>query len=322
MPNIITHTIFCEEVYKTIENKKYKQIIESHWQEYGIGTNGPDFLFFHDAFPLYKKIDPRVSKIGTRLHNEKINLFYESAIKTYRLQEDGELKDAMAAYLIGHYLHWQLDSVMHPYVFYLTGFGTKLNTLHHHRFESMMDTINLKNYRNLTIKTFKTYELCNQSEYSVDAISNIYIAAIKKCFDIDLTKEDIEKALSDWKKTQKAWHDPHKIKYSFLRFIEWVIRKPGLSGNIVLVNEDEEYDVMNVNHSAWQHPCTGEVSYESEDDLFKKALANAQIGLTYLFAALDNKAMKPLLDFIDDKTYANGISGAAIRQYQKDIYTK
>ncbi|MDL2276855.1 zinc dependent phospholipase C family protein, partial [Breznakia sp. OttesenSCG-928-G09] len=286
MPNLITHTIFCEEVYKNISNEKYKSIIKNNRKEYLIGTNGPDYLFFHGAFPIYKKQDMTISDIGTKLHRKKINAFYKSAIKTYRAQKSGYVKDAMASYIIGHYLHWQLDSIMHPYVVYFTGFGGVNNKMYHHRFESMMDTINLKNYRNETIKTYETYKLCKRSKYSVKAISNVYIPAVKECFDIELDQDIIKQALMDWEKAQRYLYDPKKIKYRLLKFVEFITRKPGLSGNVVTPDIDIRYDVMNEEHRQWKHPCTGEISTESEDDLFQKAIENANIGLAYLFDAL------------------------------------
>lgn len=320
MPNIITHTIFCEEVYKGITNQKYKQCIDRNRKEYLIGTNGPDFLFFHDAFPLYKKQDLTVSTIGSQLHRKKINAFYSSAIQSYHAKKEGAVKEAMASYIIGHYLHWQLDSIMHPYVVYFTGFGKPFSKMHHHRFESMMDTINLKQYRGETIKTYETYKLCKRSKYSSKVISAVYIPAVKKCLDETLDETSIKEALQDWEKAQRYLYDPKQVKYRLLRLLESITRKPGLSGNIVRVKIDPSYDVMNVAHREWLHPCTGEPSTESADDLFQKAIVKAQEGLLLLFDALDHKPKQALLEFIDNKTYANGVKGSQKRFYMDDIY--
>ena len=322
MPNIITHVIFCEEVYKKIKNDKYKELIKEYKKEYLIGTNGPDFLFFHGAFPIYKKQDMRISNIGSELHRKKINAFYKSAVNTYHKQKEGALKDAMASYIIGHYLHWQLDSVLHPFVVYFTGFKQTNSKMHHHRFESMMDTINLKNYRNETIKTYETFRICRRSKYSSKAISKVYVSAVKDCFDMIIHVEEIKQALKDWEKAQKYLYDPKKIKYRLLKIVEFITRKPGLSGNVVTPDIDTRYDVMNVRKQEWKHPCTGEVSNESEDELFQKAIANATIGLPLLFDALNNKPITPLLKFMDNRSYSNGIKGNMKRLYMDDIYEK
>lgn len=320
MPNIITHTIFSEEVYKKIKNEKYRHIIDAHKQEYLIGTNGPDYLFFYDVFPLTKKQDMRISNIGTSLHNKEVNTFFKSAIESYQKQEAGAIKDAMASYIIGHYLHWQLDSVMHPYVVYFTGFKTPQSKEYHHRFESMMDTINLKKYHDKSIRTYKTYRNCARSDSSVAAISNVYIPAVRACFDMDIDAVIVEKALKDWEKAQRYLYDPIGIKYRLLRIVETISRNRNLSGNIVRRKEDKRYDVMNRKHEAWQHPCTGEPSNESENALFKKAIKKAKEGLGYVFDALDGESVEPLLTFIGDRNYSNGVRGKLKRLYKDEIY--
>ena len=323
MPNIITHTIFCEEVLKTITNHKYRSIIEAHMEEYRIGTNGPDFFFFHGTFPLRKKNKSEIPMIGTMFHREKINLFYDTAIQTYHAQEEGTLKEAMASYVIGHYLHWQLDSIMHPYVVYRTGFKEAMSTYYHHRFESMMDTMLLDHYRHTSIKHFKTYEICKRSENSVKAIANIYLPCIAKCQNKIIASDLIKASLQDWEKAQRYLYDPNGIKYCSLKVIEKINHTPWyISGNVVRATIDQRYDVMNENHTLWKHPCTGKESFESVYDLMDRAMQEAQIGLSHLFHAMEDQDINPLLRFIDDKTYANGVKGKAERLYKNVIYDK
>lgn len=322
MPNIITHTIFSEEVLKTIKNKSYKQQIKKYKQLYRIGTNGPDFLFFHDVFPLNKKQDMTISTIGTRFHRTKINAFYKQAIAAYHEQSDLELKAAVATYIIGHYLHWQLDSVMHPYVVYRTGFKKAFSKMHHHRLESMVDTILLKRKRNTSIRNYKTYTLCDHDAFSVECIASVYTACIKKCFELEVSKADIQKALDDWQKAQRYLYDPWGVKHALLRFIELCKKQPGLSANVVRAKEDYRYDVMNDKHQTWYHPCTGQASTQSVEQLFDYALEQAQTGIPLLIAAFDQNKVNPFLQFIDNKTYTNGIKGKCERLYQDDIYEK
>lgn len=321
MPNIITHTIFCEEVLKTITNKTYKEKIENNLNEYKIGANGPDFFFFYGFYPFWKKQDTKIPAIGTKFHNVHINDFYESAITSYLSEEDSPKKDAMAAYIIGHYLHWQLDSIMHPYVVYRTGFKEKLSKYYHHRFESMMDTIMLDRYRDESIKTFQTFKICWQSHLSVDAISQVYIPATKKFLNIEIDKNIIKKALDDWESAQRLLYDPHGIKYHLIKIYEFIIRKPWLfSGNIVRTKIDQHHDIMNDFHKLWLHPCKGTQSKESVSELFDKAEADAQIGLNLLFNALDGNGYVEFLKFIDNKTYANGINSDEPRKHKEVIY--
>ena len=324
MPNIITHSIFCEEVMNTIKNEKYKAIINNHKKDYHIGTNGPDFLFFHDFYPFWKPQNKRVANIATKFHNAHINSFYDIALTQYAKQPAGEPKDAMAAYICGHYLHWQLDSIMHPYVVYKTGFKTKMSKYYHHRFESMMDTIMLDRFRNQSIKTYVTYRNCWQSQHSAEVISQIYCECSKQLLKEEIDYETITKALQDWELAQRYLYDPKGIKYQLIKSYEWLIRKPWLfSGNIVRAKIDETHDIMNDQHQLWLHPCTGTQSKESVNDLFIKALHESEIGLPLLFDALqENQKKDAFLAFLDDKTYANGINQPLPRIHKELIYSK
>ena len=81
MPNLITHKIFAEEVLKHIDNRKIRRIIENNLQLYGIGSNGPDPLFFYDATPWNLFHDNFVSQIGNTLHCGYVNDFYIASLK-------------------------------------------------------------------------------------------------------------------------------------------------------------------------------------------------------------------------------------------------
>lgn len=321
MPNIITHTIFAEKVLETLSENKYKNIILNHKEEYRIGANGPDFLFFHNIFPLWKKQNKKIPKIGSKIHANNINLFYKTAIEVYHTQEEGCQKEAMASYIIGHYLHWQLDSIMHPYVVYRTGFGEKNSSGFHHRFESMMDTMLLKHYWNTTIKDFKTYEITKRSPYSVDTISAVYIPCVKACLNKTIEKSEVKQSLIEWEKAQKGLYDPSGIKFFFIQLIEKIIKQPwAISGSMVLAKEDTNHDILNIEHNFYRHPCTGEEFNDSVFDLFDKAMENAMIGLPLLFEALESNNVSDLLEFIDDVSYNNGCKERLPRKYKKVLY--
>lgn len=47
MPNIITHTLFADDVQDLLDNESLK----SRRKLFAAGSNGPDFLFFHNISP-------------------------------------------------------------------------------------------------------------------------------------------------------------------------------------------------------------------------------------------------------------------------------
>ncbi len=321
MPNVITHVIFAEEVLKRLPDSKYKTMIINHPEEYNIGTNGPDFLFFYGAVPMWRKPEKHVSRLGTRLHREKVNAQFQAMIDVYSQQEAGEVKDAMACYIAAHFLHWRLDSAMHPYVVYRTGFNSMQSSTHHHRLESMMDAINLRDYRGLTIKEYKTYECTKRSEYTKQVIPPIYNNLLKQVLDTRVKPAVIEKALKDWERAQRYMYDPNGSKTKFLKTYESLIKAPWLAtSTIVPAQVDETYDIMNTQHREWKHPVNGKKSNASCDEIMQEAIESALNGLPLLFDALETGKSIKIMAFIGNRTYANGVAGDQMRRYHDDIY--
>lgn len=316
MPNIITHDLFCEKVYEQLDIS-IQELIKPNYKEYRIGTNGPDFMFFHH---LFKEGESRIAIIGDVFHDGHVNDFYMKAIEACR-KAPSDIKDKMITYVIGHFLHWQLDSQMHPYVVYRTGWSLDKYKYNHYRFESMMDTMFLKHYKNQTTKDIKTYTYCNHDELSVKAISNVYIPCANYCLEETIEANDIKDALDDWQSIQKLLYDPYMIKYRMVKIYETLANKPwNKTGNVVPNKVDNTYDVLNLKHTEWKHPCTGEVFTSSAIEIFEHAIQLALEHLPLLLNAIYENDIEPLLKVIDNKTYSNGIQPSYKRKYEDIIY--
>ncbi len=50
MPNIITHTLFAQEIFDKVDENTHA-LFEPRLHLLEIGSNGPDFLFFHGMNP-------------------------------------------------------------------------------------------------------------------------------------------------------------------------------------------------------------------------------------------------------------------------------
>lgn len=274
MPNIITHGLFAKAVHEKINDSELKQIIEAHPREFIIGSNGPDFFFFYKFF---QKEYASIRHIGSIVHSSKINEFYDMAFHLIEKENDTTIKHAMIAYLAGHLCHWALDSRAHPYINYKTGSYSGISESWHHRFESMLDAMMLQRIKNETIQTFKFYLLAKQSNLSLQAISNIYIPIVKEVYHFDLTEKQIKDALDDWYKIQTYLYDPTKIKTKILQLYEKSIKKPWLySGNVIPVQIDHTYDVMNEQKKEWCYPTDNtKKSTESFMDIFMRAKKDA-----------------------------------------------
>ena len=179
MPNIITHTLFAQEIFDKVDEATH-DLFEPRLQLLEIGSNGPDFLFFHGMNPkdFYKKSDLRVA--GSMFHAAHVNDFYQKALISIRNEQDEDIKKDMMTYVCGHLCHWALDATSHPYVFYRTGPCKGKSAWYHHRFESLLDAIMLKVKRECTIEDFKFYEVCDVTKEQARAIARIYVVAIRQ----------------------------------------------------------------------------------------------------------------------------------------------
>ena len=91
MPNIITHTLFAQEIFDKVDENTH-DLFEPRLHLLEIGSNGPDFLFFHGMNPkdFFKKSDLRVS--GSMFHAGHVNEFYQKALISIRNEADEEIK--------------------------------------------------------------------------------------------------------------------------------------------------------------------------------------------------------------------------------------
>ena len=313
MPNIITHTLFAQEIFDKVDEATH-DLFEPRLQLLEIGSNGPDFLFFHGMNPkdFYKKSDLRVT--GSMFHAAHVNDFYQKALISIRNEQDEDIKKDMMTYVCGHLCHWALDATSHPYVFYRTGPCKGKSAWYHHRFESLLDAIMLKVKRECTIEDFKFYEVCDVTKEQARAIARIYVVAIRQILGFDIKPHQILECLNDWHFIETLFYDASGDKLKALQTLETFTKAyNSLSGYIVPNHPDDPYDVMNLLHTRWHHPSDSSfVSTESFFDLYDRAQLLAMEAIRLFLAACQNPDLdEDLLLLIKDRNYNLGVSNQA-----------
>lgn len=313
MPNIITHTLFAQEIFDKVDEATH-DLFEPRLQLLEIGSNGPDFLFFHGMNPkdFYKKSDLRVA--GSMFHAAHVNDFYQKALISIRNEQDEDIKKDMMTYVCGHLCHWALDATSHPYVFYRTGPCKGKSAWYHHRFESLLDAIMLKVKRECTIEDFIFYEVCDVTKEQARAIARIYVVAIRQILGFDIKPHQILESLNDWHFIETLFYDASGDKLKALQTLETFTKAyNSLSGYIVPNHPDDPYDVMNLLHTRWHHPSDSSfVSTESFFDLYDRAQLLAMEAIRLFLAACQNPDLdEDLLLLIKDRNYNLGVSNQA-----------
>lgn len=312
MPNIVTHTLFADDVSQLVD----LDVFLGRNQLFEIGANGPDFLFFHGISPWKTPVlRHHVRKIGGALHKANINDFYKSALNSIRREKNNQIRDDMIVYTAGHLCHWALDSTMHPYIFYKTGFRTGRNMWMHHRFESLMDAIMLKLKRGLTIEEYDVTRITKHKPFQARAIARIYVPAIKEIFQEDIRPYIIEEALQDWNDMQAVFRDVKGKKIAAAQKLEKPMGLSNLiSGYMIPPEAEDNYDVLNLLHTPWKNPATGEISTETVLELYDKAVIKAVRAITLFFEAVaDRSKEEAFFDFLDDQNYETSTRGLPMR---------
>ena len=304
MPNIITHTLFADEVNDILPYDFNKKLLE-------IGSNGPDFLFFHGCSPKHISKDVTLRHLGSIAHQGHINDFYKQALKTIREEKDEDTKENMISYISGHLCHWALDCTVHPYVFYRTGNCKNESGWWHHRFESVLDSIVLKVKREQTIKDFKAYQICECTKEQAKAIVRIYMAVSRNVFSLSIHPYQLWESLQDWYTIQKLLYDASGRKWQTIYDIETLLHKENMLSGLIVPNEPEDpFDTCNLLHKQWMHPCDDTKVYTSDFfELYEKAKELACQVIPLFIEAIDSKEKEEiLLNTIGNRNYNLGIS--------------
>ncbi|MBR4878596.1 MAG: zinc dependent phospholipase C family protein [Clostridia bacterium] len=132
MPAILAHFQFGMEVMSGLQGEVL-DIVKNYMDEYALGLQGPDVLFFYKPY-----ISTKISKVGSLIHDKPGKYFFEKGKMSIRKYRD----KSIAAYLIGCVCHYCFDKNAHPFV---DEAAPIINQ--HHMLEAEFDLYVSKKYR-------------------------------------------------------------------------------------------------------------------------------------------------------------------------------
>ena len=324
MPNIITHALCAKDILQRLPESQLTHAINQHARLYTTASSGPDFLFYYKAYPLQDaKAAAHIHQIGDMVHRERINAFYIRAVDLIRSCPEAALKTQWTSFLAGHLTHWALDSVAHPFVFYRSGEMKGKTQYWHYRFESMLDTLMVKEVKKLPLSKTPSYAFVSLSPNDRSASAKFYQAIVSAVFDRREGIEVFDQAFKDMGLISKWLFDPQTRLFPWVQRIERLLKQDWkFSSHMVIGESDTRHDVLNLSHSPWCHPSDAhKISTESFVDLYHQGVERGVVALQALDAVLNHRQpIEQLTTVLKNQSYDTGLSEFMAMQHYASIY--
>lgn len=263
-----------------------------------LGANGPDPLFCYQMYNPFRVHD--LSRLGSVMHNEKTALFLKNLFTLART-------DAQKDYCLGFLCHYSLDSLIHPYVNYVTeAYGLPFNIPSGHGyFESALDS--------LISKKVSGQEAARVSYY-FPPISRMHLEQIAYLFKIavDATYPDkvyhaseYVQAFKDFRFIKNFFYSPKKFKFAAALAVEKLFGFK--EGYVVSHMQPCKRKIQDI--PFWLNSGAGLYCSRSIEDILNQAdfmsARNISIGLEFFKGIITADDM---MEDVGSKSYETGIA--------------
>lgn len=315
MPDLTTHYLFGDSVYNDV-NEDIKILLDKYKNEFNIGLQGPDILFFHNALNLkISKKSFSLPRIGSKMHTELIDEVL-NYMKLYiaTLEYPSAEHDILSSYYLGYICHYILDKTVHPYVYYLVDRmkeKLKKETEHsiHIKIESELDVILYEKLKSEHISNFNVKNEMSLSTVSKNVIAKMYSDMIRELFDTQVEVLEIMKSLDDIVNISKLLYNKNSVLEKFSFAVNKILP---IAKNLTyhIKPKSVRTDTANLNCRLWHHPLYPEIkSHKSVLGLFYDAKSEAVSVLNELYPLLNSQTpilFDTSLDFHGNKIKNKG----------------
>lgn len=314
MPSIITHDTFGRDLYSELSQVIGQSDVER--DAFLLGCQGPDVLFYGSINPLAAS----ANSFGKSLHRCRCTKFLTALISSYSLLtkkyadrfSDAECFDgddigddagnlyaqkqasnsyvelaeklrAQRSFILGFAMHWQLDSVMHPFVFSqqyaicdagVEGLDRRSGSEVHVEIEREFDELVLYVKRKEIIESFNPAErILIAGNATLEAVDELLGLAIPRVYDRSTSQKMYTYSVKATRQVQRLLYSAGGIKRNFIGDVETVFRRHSYLRAITHRNRAitrSEFD--NAEHNRWFDPWVKTVSYtDSFWDLYERA---------------------------------------------------
>ena len=310
MPGILAHYTFA---------KRYLPEEELPWEEAVLaGTQGPDPFMAYGTNPLRPRKDKKdVNPWGELMHHTPIENVYGPMLSEAQKAE-GEQREFLFAYLDGLLMHFSLDRIVHPYVFYRTGFDENgkyagIYIYYHGFFETLIDE-SIAKKDGLFIRPDKAMGQLSKKQQAW--ASKLW----KDSATVPLKETAFEESYREYNQVSRLLWSKKGIKRALLKPLLGAKSKPYSLIYPPSLKPFEALDILNESHSAWKDPVSGEERLSSVEDLFEQAHQDFLEVHGWLLKAKQGKDVTlDLKDWAKNLDHDGTPFGSTKKYYSKEI---
>ena len=310
MPATVVHAYFAQDLNDILPKEIKNKLDVNRLKTFGQST---DSLMFYNLFSILP--GKKIRDFQKYFHTNKTQDFFVNLINYIKENDYTEDID-VNSFLVGTICHYVLDSTVHPYIYYKTGYFNKndKSTYKYNNVHTFMETF-LDNDMIKRRESINPYKF-NISKFSFDTskfsneLKDTIKYTFKETFDVDNMDKIYYKSLKQMRNSIFIFRqDRYGIKKFFYKLADTftskrVFRFEAISYHYPL---NDRHNFLNENHKLWRNPCDYSLtSEESFLDLYLRALKLAKVMICASFDYINGKDIELEKVFIN-KSYITGL---------------
>lgn len=310
MPATVVHAYFAQDLNDILPKEIKNKLDVNRLKTFGQSI---DSLMFYNLFSILP--GKKIRDFQKYFHTNKTQEFFVNLINYIKENDYAEDID-VNSFLVGTICHYVLDSTVHPYIYYKTGYFNKKDksTYKYNNVHTFMETF-LDNDMIKRRESINPYKF-NISKFSFDTskfsneLKDTIKYTFKETFDIDNMDKIYYKSLKQMRNSIFIFRqDRYGIKKFFYKLADTftsrrVFRFEAISYHYPL---NDRHNFLNENHKSWRNPCDYSLtSEESFLDLYLRALKLAKVMICASFDYINGKDIELEKVFIN-KSYITGL---------------
>ena len=310
MPATVVHAYFAQDLNDILPKEIKNKLDVDRLKTFGQSI---DSLMFYNLFSILP--GKNIRDFQKYFHTNKTQEFFINLINYIKENDYTEDID-VNSFLVGAICHYVLDSTVHPYIYYKTGYFNKndKSTYKYNNVHTFMETF-LDNDMIKRRESINPYKF-NISKFSFDTskfsneLNDTIKYTFKETFDVDNMDKIYYKSLKQMRNSIFIFRqDIYGIKKFFYKLADTftskrVFRFEAISYHYPL---NDRHNFLNENHKLWRNPCDYSLtSEESFLDLYLKALKLAKVMICASFDYINGKDIELEKIFIN-KSYITGL---------------